>query len=70
MFGLPLIVRHAVDDFPSGCVFQREAALLGFRAVPLGQAVTTEACKVHEVDVLDVRALLEVRNETAKGRGF
>src|SRR5690242_10475832 len=70
MHRLPVLVRHPVDDLARLRVGERDAALLGGGAVPLGQAVPAEPGQVHDIDVLDIRALPEVGDEAAKRRGL
>src|SRR6185437_3524043 len=66
----PLVVRHAVDDLAGLGVAERDAFFLGRGAVPFRQAVATEAGKVHQVDVLHIGTLAQVRDEGAKRRGL
>src|SRR6185369_10263718 len=67
---LPLVVRHAVDDLARLRIGHLEALLAGLLAVPARQAVAAESGEIHQVDVLHVRALLQVRNQAAEGRGL
>src|SRR5258708_2231991 len=66
----PFVVGHAVDDLARLRVGQRHALFLGGGAVPFRQAVAAESGQVHQVDVLHVRALAQMLNESAEGRGF
>src|SRR5881628_2526099 len=63
---LPLLVRHAVDELARLGIRERHTALLGGRAVPLRQAVATEARELHDVEVLDIRALLKMLDQPAE----
>src|SRR5579863_9424671 len=65
---LPFLVRHAVDDLAGLRVGQRHAALLRLGQIPFRQAVPAESGEVHQVDVLHVGALAQMRDETAEGR--
>src|SRR6266404_4628885 len=47
IFRPPFVVGHAIDDFPRLRFRQRHAALLGFGAIPLREAVPAEAGQVH-----------------------
>src|SRR5258708_30646928 len=70
VFGLPLVIRHAVDDFARLSLVELHA-LRGRRVlVPVAQAVPTEAGKVHQIEILHVSALAEMLDEPAKGGGF
>src|SRR5262245_39182690 len=70
VLGPPLVVRHAVDDLAGLGVGNLDALLAGFLAIPARQAVAAEACQVHQVDVLNVSALLQVRDQAPEGGGF
>src|SRR6266436_5615078 len=70
MFRAPFVVGHAVDDLPRLLVRQRDAALLGFGAIPFREAVPAEAGEVHQIDVLDIGPLAQMLDETAKGCRF
>src|SRR5713226_8334257 len=70
VLGLPLLVRHAVDDFAGLGVGDLDAARAGFFAVPARQAIAAEAGEVHQVEVLHIRAFLQMRDQPAKGGGF
>src|SRR5437660_4099232 len=66
----PLVIRHAVDDFTRLGVAERDALFVGRGAVPFRQAVAAEAGEVHQVDVLYVGALAQMRDQRAVRRGF
>src|SRR5580704_220697 len=66
----PLVVGHAVDDLARLRVAELDALFLGRRAVPFRQAVAAEPGQVHQVDILHVGTLAQMRDEGAEGRGF
>src|SRR5882724_1706212 len=70
VLGLPLVVRHAVDDLAGLRVGDLDAARAGFLSVPARQAIAAETGQVHQVDVLHIRAFLQMRDQPAKGGGF
>ena len=70
VLGLPLVVRHAVDDLARLGIGDLDALLARLLAVPARQAVAAEAGQIHQVDVLHVRALLQMRDQAAEGGGF
>src|SRR5260221_7655591 len=67
---LPIVIRHAVDDLAGFRIAERDALLLGRRAVPLGQAVAAKAGQVHEIEVLHVGALAQMRDQVPKRRSL
>src|SRR6266852_8783255 len=66
----PLVIGHAVDDLARLGVAERNALLLGRGAVPFRQAVAAEAGEVHQIDVLHVGALAQMRDQRAERRGL
>src|SRR5690242_6668537 len=64
----PLVIRHAVDDLARLGVAQRDALFTGRLAIPPRQAVAAEAGEVHQVDVLHVGALAQMRDQRAERR--
>jgi hypothetical protein len=52
-----------VDDFARFFAAQRA---IGLRD-PVGQTVAAEACRAHQVDILNVGAMLQMRNQAAEG---
>src|SRR4051812_9428318 len=52
VLGLPLVVRHAVDDLARLGIGDLDALLARLLAVPARQAIAAEAGQVHQVDVL------------------
>src|SRR5919107_3823896 len=67
---LPLLVGHAVDMSSALLLRECDPALVGGILQPVGEAVAAEARKVHEVDVLNVRALAQMLEEPAEGGGL
>src|ERR1044072_2917235 len=70
VLGLPLVVGHAVDDLARLGIGDLDALLARLLAVPARQAVAAEAGEAHQVDVLNVGALLQMRDQAAEGGGF
>src|SRR3954454_21944980 len=66
----PFVIRHAVDDFARLRVGQRNAALLGSLPIPARQAVAAEPGEVHQVDILHIGTLAQMRDKRAKRRGL
>src|SRR5216683_3290770 len=66
----PFGVRHAVVDLARLRIAELDALLVGRGAVPFGQAVAAEAGEVHQVDILHVGALAQMRHQRAERRGF
>ena len=48
----------------------RRAVMFGGGFVPFGQAVAAESGQVHQVDVLNIAALLQMLHEAAECRGL
>src|SRR5689334_21773777 len=67
VLGLPFVVRHAVDDLTRLGIWDLDALLARLLAVPARQAVAAEAGQIHQVDVLYVGALLQMRDQPAEG---
>src|SRR5579885_2183465 len=67
---LPGGVRHAVDDLARLLLGELDPFGLGGLLVPVREAVPAEAGKLHEVDVLHVAPLAEMRNEPPEGFGL
>src|SRR5260221_569393 len=67
---LPIVIRHAVDDLAGFRIAQRDALLLGRRAVPFGQTVAAKAGQVHQIEVLHVGALAQMRDQAPKRRSL
>src|SRR5579871_5664278 len=74
--GVPLIAlfpfrrRHAVDDFARLVLFQDDAFFGRGFAIPIAQAVTAEAGKVHHIDVLNIGARAQMGNQVPERGGF
>src|SRR4051794_36127083 len=66
----PLVVRHAIDDLARLGIGQRDSTLLGRRAIPFRQTVAAEPGEVHQVDILHVGALAQMRDERTECRGL
>src|SRR5260221_2637213 len=67
---LPRVVRHAVDHFARRRIAQRHALFLGGGAVPFRQTVAAKARQVHQVEILHVGALLQMRDQTPERGGL
>src|SRR5918997_662574 len=67
---LPLLVGHAVHMSSALLLRERDPPLVGRILQPVGEAVAAEARKVHEVDVLNVRAFAQMRDQPAEGGGL
>jgi len=63
MLRFPLRKRHAVDDFAR--LIPRQIAVR-FRN-PVGQAVAAKARQSHQIDILHIGAMLQMRDQTAEG---
>src|SRR5471032_3078369 len=70
VLGVPFVVGHAVDDLAGLGIGDFDPLFAGFLAIPARQAVAAETGQIHQVDVLNVGALLQVRHQPAKGGGF
>src|SRR5690606_1330755 len=66
----PLVIRHAVDRFARLILAHGLAGCAGCLLVPVGEAVAAEAREVHEVDVLHVGSLAQMRDQLAECSGF
>src|ERR1700733_394622 len=67
---LPFVVGHAVDQLARGRVAERHALLLGGRPIPFGQAIPAETGQIHQVEILDVGALAQMRDQAPEGSGL
>src|SRR5262245_61049943 len=70
VLGLPGLVRHPVDDLPRLFLAEREPLSRGRLMVPAGETIAAEARKLHQVDVLHVGPLAQMRYEPAEGGGL
>src|SRR4051794_37614741 len=70
MLFAPFVVRHAVDNLARLGVRQSDPTFLGRRAIPFRQTVAAEPGEVHQVDVLHIGALAQMRDKRAKCRGL
>lgn len=60
-FLFPSRIGHAVDPFPSGVFGHVDPFRLSRFAVPVAEAVSAEIGKDHQIDILDVFAIVEMR---------
>src|SRR5579883_53191 len=70
VLGLPLLVRHAVDDLARLGIGYFDALLARLLAIPARQAIAAETGQVHQVDVLHVRARPQMLDQAAEGGGL
>src|SRR5260370_19654517 len=70
VLGLPFVVRHAVDDLARLGIGDLDTLFARLLAIPARQAIAAEAGQVHQVEVLHVGALLQVRDQAAEGGSF
>src|SRR6267154_5290557 len=70
VFGLPLLIRHAVDRFAALVLAERDAGLVGLLLHPVGQAVAAEAGEIHQVDVLHVDPRAQMVDQTPEDGCF
>src|SRR5579862_2687770 len=57
IFLFPVVIGHAVDDLARRRIGERHAALFRRLAIPARKAITAEASKIHEIEVLHIGAL-------------
>src|SRR5229473_1546652 len=67
---LPGLVGHAVDGLAALVLAHISALGVGFFLEPVGQAVAAEACKVHQVDVLDIAAGAQMLDQAPENGSF
>src|SRR5262249_44359534 len=65
---LPSLIGHAVDDLPRLFLGDRYSLGGGSLLIPVGETVTAESGKLHQVNILHVTALAQMFNESAKRR--
>src|ERR1044071_4498502 len=70
IFLAPLVIRHAVHNLAALILAHRKALFVGGFLHPVRQAIATEACEIHHVDVLHVGARSQVLNKSPVDRGF
>ncbi len=70
MIGFPLGVRHSVDSTLRVSFCNRTSSFGGRFAVPLTKAVSAEIREQHQVDILSLRPLPEVFDESPKHSGL
>src|SRR5690606_29017700 len=67
---LPLLIRHAVDQLARLFLRHRDALFPRRFLIPVRQAVAAEAGEVHQVDILHVGTVAQMRHELAEGGRF
>jgi hypothetical protein len=67
---LPGLVGHAIDSLAAFVLAQGRTLGVGFFLEPVGQAIAAEARQIHQIDVLNVRAGAQMRDEAPKNRSF
>ena len=70
MSGFPGPERLAVDALARRVLVDVDAARLGSFAVPVGEAIATEAREYHQIDVLHVAALVQMFEQAPERGGF
>ena len=70
IFGLPLILRHAVNMFARLRPAELQPLRFGGIFIPVGQAVPAKARQIHKVKVLHIRALTQVFHQPAERGSF
>ena len=63
IFGLPGLVGHAVDRLAAVVLAHCNALGVGGILHPVGEAIAAETGKIHQIDILNVGSLLQVRDE-------
>src|SRR4051812_20695813 len=66
---LPLGIVHAVDRPARLVAAERLPRFRGGLCEPVGEAVAAEAGHAHQVDILRILAMAEVRDQPAERRG-
>src|SRR5580704_11966058 len=66
----PFLVRHAVDERPALLLRERAPGSVGRVLEPVREAVAAKAREIHQVDVLHIGALAQMRDEPAIDGGF
>src|SRR5690606_28173273 len=67
---LPFRIRHSVNHLPSGFIVELQLSLGGGSGIPFGQAVATKARKIHQIDILNILAAVQMGQQTPKYSGF
>ncbi len=66
----PFIHGHAVNRLSGLVVVHIQSSVSGCSQVPFGQAVAAETGQVHQVNILNIAASLQVLEESAKRGRF
>ena len=66
----PFIHGHTIDRLSGLVVVHIQSSVIGCSQVPFGQAVAAETGQVHQVNILNIAALLQVLDESAKRSRF
>ena len=66
----PFLDRHAIDCCSGLVIVHIKPAVSGRSQVPFRQAVPAEAGQIHQVNILNIAAFLEVFDKSAKCGGF
>jgi hypothetical protein len=67
---LPGLIGHAVDCLAAFVLAHLGAPRVGLLLEPVGQAVAAEACKIHEIDILDIGAGAQMLDQAPENGGF
>src|SRR6516225_1373595 len=70
IFRPPFVIGHAINDLARLRVRERDAALLSLLAIPPRQAIAAKAREVHQVDVLNIGPLAQMRDEPPECRSL
>src|SRR5215470_8565794 len=70
IFRLPFRERHAVDPLAALVLGHRHPACIGGILHPVRQAVAAEPGKVHQIDILDVRARTQMLEQAPERGGL
>ena len=64
VLGFPVRVGLAIDYFPRLFIIHVNSFILCRRPVPLTQAISAEACKVHQINVLHIFVLIQMLHQS------
>ena len=67
VFLFPFLEGHAVDQGASMILRYRSSGILRRFGVPVGEAVSAETGKIHEIDILNIASLGEMLEKPPKG---
>src|SRR5690606_6708047 len=62
----PFIVWHAIDDFSRRFLVERDPRCLSCLPIPVGEAVPAKTGQVHQIDVLNIGTLAQMRDQASK----